>query len=84
MAKRRVRPEPRWQQRMAGAQTPEERLTVTCDRLRASLKHLHRPRRDRAVRAAAEGMASRLATQANDYLTRLCEEIERAERSDAA
>lgn len=84
MSKRRTRPVPRWQQRMAGAQTPEERLTVTCDRLRANLRYLSRPRRDMSTRLAARTLATSMAARADDYLTRLCEEIERAERSDAA
>ena len=84
MARRKQRPVPRWQQRLALAETPEDRLTVTYDRLRAGLADLSRKRRDPFAQRTGRTMASALAGDAADTLARMCEEIERTEGSDAA
>jgi hypothetical protein len=79
MARTRTRPVPRWQQRMAAAVTPEERLAVTCDRLRAALRHMARPRREPGAQAAGKAAAAAMAARAEEYLTGLCEQIGRSE-----
>ena len=73
MARRKQRPMPRWQERMASAVTPEERLTVTYDRLRALLADLSRKRRDPFAQRGARDRAEALAGDAADALARMCE-----------
>ena len=84
MARRKQRPAPRWQQRLALAETPEDRLAITYDRLRALLADLSRKRRDPFAQRTGRTMAATLAGEAADTLARMCEEIERTEGSDAA
>jgi hypothetical protein len=72
-----TRPTPRWLEHAARASTPDDRLTVAYDRLRAVLTHLRRKRRDPLERAADAAAADRLAADAAAYLTSLCEEAER-------
>ncbi len=76
MASRKQRPSPRWREHAARASTPDERLTVAADRLRAGLKHLRRPQRDPGMRLREAHRADRMADEAAGYLTRLCEQIE--------
>ena len=84
MARRKQRPVPRWQQRMASAVTPEDRLAITYDRLRALLADLSRKRRDPFAQRTGRATAATLASDAADSLARLCEEIERTEKGHAA
>jgi hypothetical protein len=58
-------------------------MAVSHDRLRAVLVHLRRKRRDPLERARDEAAADRLADQAADYLTGLCEQAA-TENGDAA
>ena len=76
MASRKRRPSPRWREHAARASTPDERLTVAADRLRAGLKHLRRPQRDAGARLRDIARADRMADEAAGYLTGLCEQIE--------
>jgi hypothetical protein len=81
MAARKRRPPPRWQERMARAATPEDRLAAASDRLTSSLAHLRRKRRDAGAHARGCAVATRLAGEAAEYLIGLAE---RAEGSDSA
>lgn len=67
------RPSPRWAERAARAETPEDRLAVSYDRLRAVLAHLTRRQRDPAKRAADVAHARQLADSAARFLASLCE-----------
>lgn len=84
MARRKQRPAPRWQQRMAHAGTPEERLAITYDRLRSLLASLSRSRHDALSQKAGRDKAATLAGDAAAALAAICEDIERTERNDAA
>ena len=67
-------PTPRWAERAARAATPDERMAVAHDRLRAHLVHLRRKRRDPLERARDQATADLLAGTAADYMTGLCEQ----------
>jgi hypothetical protein len=67
------RPSPRWSEHAASAVTPEDHLAASYDRLRATLAHLRRKRRDQLERAADMARADQLAEYAARFLMNLCE-----------
>ena len=88
MAKRKERPEPRWQQRMAAAHTPADQLAAANDRLRVAAKRMQRPQRDLTARQADTERAGQLLTATAEYANTLAAAMESGEhdyrRSDAA
>lgn len=70
----RTRSRPRWQDR--AADTPDGRLAVSHDRLRAGLAHLSRPVRDAGLRARARAFAAGVADDAARSLAAFAERVE--------
>lgn len=71
MAKRRPRPAPRWQERMAQASDPGEELSAAYDALRSSLARLARKRRDKAAEESAGAAVAATVRETAAYLSRL-------------
>lgn len=78
-ARRRTRPAPRWLAAMTQASTPQQRLAVSYDRLRAFLAYLVRPQRDAAARQAGARFAGQVADEAAAALERVWQAARKGE-----
>lgn len=68
--------QPRWLAALAVADSPADRLAVSCDRLRAGLRFLARPQRDIASRQRDRDLADSLACDAIEFLNSLSDRID--------
>jgi len=80
MAKRRTRPAPRWRDRLAAANSPEQELAGAYDWLRSSLSRLMRTRRDTALEATSRAEGHQIMREAARALADLASRIDAREK----